>query len=391
MILADWYAQRKKYKKLMAEAKDAGDKDKAMYYDKLQYVYKIKLNSFYGALTNRFFRFYDLRMGESTTGTGRKVLMHQCSQVCKEIDGVYQAPNREVFEFVSAKGIRQAKWHYGYTKDWSVVYGDTDSSYFATHAEDSDQAAIIGDRVGELINASFKPFMQREFLCTDGFDNIMQCEREVVSDRGIFVDKKRYILHLVDLDGWKCDKMKVMGLDTKKTTLPKEISDQLNFFIERLLKGESWDVLAADIVSYKDTISSTKDIMSIGLPKGVKGVEKYTKQLEADTAARLPGHVAASIFYNLCCERFNDKESMPIVSNMKIKVFYLTKPIGRFKSIAIPVDIEQVPTWFLEEFTVDRDAHIERLVDNPLQNILKAIDKEVPTKQSMLIDDLLGF
>jgi len=234
--------------------------------------------------------------------------------------------------------------------------------------------------------------MKDTFLCNPDFDSLISCEREIVSDRGIFVDKKRYILHLVDNEGYKVDKMKVMGLDTKKTTLPKEVSAILNGFIERYLKKESWDAIAQDIVDYKETMETTNDIMSIGLPKGVKKVEHYTNEyLIHGEGARLPGHVAASIFYNLCRDEFNDNESMPIISGMKIKVFYLSQKYGKFKSIAIPVDIEQVPQWFLDEFVVDRNAHIERLVDKPLQNIIKAIDKDVPTRQSMLVDDVLGF
>ncbi len=367
-ILEDWYAARKGFQKKMIEAKNAGDKLKATYYDKLQYVYKIKLNSFYGALTNKFFRFYDLRMGESTTGTGRMILKHQCAESNKVLTGKYD-PDGE-----------------------AVIYGDTDSTYFETWAENAEQAVMLADRIGDLVSESFQPFMQNTFLCTDGYDDIIKCGREIVSDRGIFVDKKRYILHLIDSDGFKVDKLKVMGLDTKKTTLPKEVSAKLNGFVERLLKGEEWDIIATDIVDYKDMIETTDDIMSIGLPKGVKKVEEYTQNLKIyGDGARLPGHVAASIFYNMCREEFGDKDSMPIVSGMKIKVFYLNKKYGRFKSIAIPVDIEQIPEWFLKEFVVARDMHIERLVDNPLQNIFKAIERDVPTKQGLVVDSLLDF
>jgi len=64
-ILEGWYTQRKVYQKMMIEAKEAGDSAKALYYNKLQFVYKIKLNSYYGSLLNPYFRFYDKRMGES--------------------------------------------------------------------------------------------------------------------------------------------------------------------------------------------------------------------------------------------------------------------------------------------------------------------------------------
>lgn len=112
---------------------------------------------------------------------------------------------------------------------------------------------------------------------------------------------------------------------------------------------------------------------------------------EPEAGVRLPGHVAASIFYNECREKYDDKDSLPIVSGMKIKVFYLTQKYGRFKSIALPTDTEQVPDWFLDHFTIDREAHILRLVDRPLTNIFKAIKVEVPSKQSLLVGELLEF
>lgn len=367
-ILANWYSMRKQYQKQKAEAKDAGDELKAAYYDRLQYVFKIKLNSFYGALTNRFFRFYDLRMGESTTGTGRAILRHQCAKANEIMTGTYD------------------------TEGEAVIYGDTDSTYFETWTEDIDTAVKVADRVGDLVNESFPDFMRESFLCSSGFDEIIKAGREIVSDHGIFVDKKRYILHVADNEGYRVDKLKVMGLDTKKTTLPKEISKELNTFIERYLKGESWEVIAEDIVTFKDKIETTDDIMSIGLPKGVKRVEHYTQELKAyGEGVRLPGHVAASILYNICREKYKDHESLPITSGMKIKVFYLTSKVGRFKSIAVPVDIEQVPQWFLDDFTVDRQAHTERLVDKPLGNIIKAIGKDVPSRQTLLNNSLLEW
>ena len=88
---------------------------------------------------------------------------------------------------------------------------------------------------------------------------------------------------------------------------------------------------------------------------------------------------------------YEDKDNLPITSGMKIKVFYLTRKYGRFHNIALPTDTTKVPDWFLDHFTVNRDAHIERLVDNPLNNIIKAICKETPSKQTLVVDELLEF
>lgn len=68
------------YKRLIEEAE---------YYDQLQYVFKIKLNSLYGALLNERFRHYDQRLGESTTGSGRAVLKFQCGTINEYFTGVF--------------------------------------------------------------------------------------------------------------------------------------------------------------------------------------------------------------------------------------------------------------------------------------------------------------
>lgn len=363
-ILEEWFATRKKYQKMMREETN---KDKKAYYDRLQYVYKIKLNSLYGALTNPFFKFFDLRMGESTTGTGRVILLHQCAKANEMLTGIYDSTGE------------------------AVIYGDTDSTYFTSFAENEQEAIEISDVVASRVNDSFQKFMQDTFLCQPGFDDIIKAGREIVASRGIFVKKKRYILRVVDSEGTKVDKLKVMGLDTKKTIIPKEVGNQLNEYIGRLLRGEEWNDIAKDIVDFKEYIRTTDNIMAIGLPKGVQKVEHYTNEYNNSVEARLPGHVAAAIHYNLALEQHGDRTSEPIISGMKIKVFYLTERHGKFKSIALPTDLNQVPDWFVDYYTIDREAHVQRLVDKPLSSILQAAKINLPNPQSAVVNSLLEF
>lgn len=364
-ILEMWYTTRKSYQKLKAQEKD---KIKKAYYDRLQYVYKIKLNSLYGALTNSFFRYYDLRMGESTTCTGRAILRHQCSEVNRLLTGKYD-----------------------YTGE-AIVGGDTDSAYFKTWANNEEEAVLVADTCAERVNNTFQNFMRKTFLCQPEFDNIIKAGRENVASRGIFVKKKHYILRVVDSEGDKVDKLKIMGLQIKKTTLPPKVGKDLSNFIGRLLRGEDWHTIAEDIVAYKEMLETTDDVSLIGLPKGVKKVESYTADYKADRKCRLPGHVAAAIHYNICREQHKDYESPAIMSGMKIRVFYITeKRENKFISVALPTDLEVIPEWFKTEFKIDRKKHIIRLVDMPLENILSAIGKDVPSAQSLLLDDLLVF
>jgi len=281
--------------------------------------------------------------------------------------------------------------HTFYAND--ILVHNTDSTYFQTYMKNDKDAVDMAVGIGDMVNNSFNDFLADTFLISDKFHNIISTECELVTGRGIYVSKKRYILRLIWLDGYFVDLIKVMGLDTKKTTLPNEVSKELNTFIERYLKGDDWDVIAEEIVEYKEVLSEPDNIMGIGLPKGIKGIEDYTNKLIKDPTHRLPGHVAAAMMYNLCLEKYSDNVSPKIVSGNKIKVFYFNQKFGRFKSIAIPVDIEIVPQWFFDEYAdkIDTAAQIQRLVDNPIKNIITAIGKDVPTKQSLYVDSELIF
>lgn len=295
-------------------------------------------------------------------------------------------------EYVYDLGVNSKRYNYFFANDVLVH----NSCYFLTHAHDLDSAIRIGDDVADKVNGSFQSFMQSAFLCNPKFDNIIKCGREVVASRGIFVQKKRYTLRLLDLDGKAVDKMKTMGLELKKTTLPKYCQNKLTDFVYRLLKGEDWKQIERDIVEFKQQILSSDDIHSFGLPKGMNGIEMYVQRLETaarDEKVRVPGHVFASIYYNQCLDNYGDTASLRLISGTKIKVYYLKRPVGKFKSIALPTDMEIVPDWFINDIlpNIDRQAQVLRLVDKPLNNILKAINTEVPTPQTLFVDEAFEF
>jgi len=106
-ILKRWYAERKELQKKLKKAKDAGLAAEIEYWDKRQLVKKINLNSLYGAILNPGCRFFDKRIGQSTTLTGRQIVKHMSAEVNNCITGEYD--------------------HVGK----SVIYGDTDSVYFS--------------------------------------------------------------------------------------------------------------------------------------------------------------------------------------------------------------------------------------------------------------------
>lgn len=378
-------------------------RNEAEYHDSLQYIFKIKLNSYYGAKSNKNFRFFSWNGASSTTGTGRLVLQHQCRKANELLTGEYHIdfPMYAHVEDMLKLGYTldeanklalDGDYFRGEFQSKYVIYGDTDSSYVKSDKTSMDEVIEQADYVAKAVNDSFPEFMRKTFLCRPGFDDKIQTAREHVIDRGIWVDKKRYIVHVVNTEGKSVDKMKIMGIDTKKTTLPPHVSDKINHLIEDFLKGKSWEDVSNEVVAYKDELRNSTDIRVIGLPKGVSGIDEYMSKMRSlGEATTVPGHVRASIFYNKMREKYDDVVSPEITSGMKIKVFYFKRPIGKNKSIALPTDIDEVPSWLTENFEIDVDAHIQRLVDNPIENIVKAIGKKAPNRQDMYVDSLFEF
>lgn len=64
-------------------------KQQIEYWDKRQLVKKINLNSLYGAILNPGCRFFDKRIGQSTTLTGRAIARHMDAYVNECITGKY--------------------------------------------------------------------------------------------------------------------------------------------------------------------------------------------------------------------------------------------------------------------------------------------------------------
>jgi len=281
-----------------------------------------------------------------------------------------------------------AQWYFGNN---ILVHNSSYFLYPDPEEKDLDKIVEYVDFVGKEVNASFPDFLKRRFFVNENHCNFIKSAREIVATGGIFVTKKRYILNVVDKEGKRKEHAKVMGLDLKKSNLPHYVQERLTDWVIRYIKGESWESLQDDLLKFKHDVRNNS-IMDLGLPKGVNKVEYYTEQYRLlGDKARLPGHVAASIMYNIQRDNFKSYSFPQITSGSKIRVFKLKQKVGKFKSIALPSDLEEIPTWFEDNVVLSLEEHIKSLVDAPLQNILDAVGKRVPTEQSQFLSTFLEF
>jgi DNA polymerase elongation subunit (family B) len=383
-LLSRWYSDRKIMQKKLKESTNDEDRE---YWDKRQLVRKILLNSAYGALLNEHCRFYDKRIGQSVTLSGRQIVRHMMSTINELVEGTYS--------------------HEGQ----AIVYGDTDSCYFTAYPilkEQIDNGELdwnkemcIGlyDSIADQANESFPAFMERAFHAPRKNGEIIKAGRELIGDRSLFITKKRYAINIFDKEGKRKDTngktgdIKAMGLDLKRADTPKYIQEFLMDVLKRVLAGEQREQIIDLIKEFKRQLSA-QDSWTKGSPKSVNKLTMYG-DLEAKSKvgkANMPGHVRAALNYNYLRKVNSDNYSMKIVDGMKVVVCKLkSNPLG-FTSIAYPTDELRLPHWFCE-LPFD-DAEMERtLVDEKIENLLGVLDWNLrsDTNTSTTFDELFSF
>jgi DNA polymerase elongation subunit (family B) len=365
-LLERWYSERKE---LQENKKNATDPKEIAFWDKRQLVKKINLNSLYGAILNAGCRFFDQRIGQSTTLCGRTIAKHMDATVNQLITGEYD--------------------HVGE----SVIYGDTDSVYFSAwptiksevesgRMEWNKEICVqLYDSIGEQVNLTFPKFMYEAFHTTPELGAIIKGGRELVASRGLFITKKRYAVLIYDLEGKRLDtegktgKMKAMGLDLKRSDTPKVVQDFLADILKKVLDGADRDQIIEEVRQFKYTFKNLPS-WEKGTPKRVNKLTYYGDLEKKQGKANMPGHVRAAINWNNLRRMHGDSRSLEIVDGMKTIVCKLKdNPLG-LTSIGYPTDESRIPQWF-KDMPFDQDLMEDTIVTQKVENLLDVLHWDI--------------
>ena len=361
-LLERWYAERKE---LQAKMRAADPKEKS-FWDKRQLVKKINLNSLYGAILNPGCRFYDGRIGQSTTLTGRVIAKHMDATVNECITGKR--------DYVGE----------------SIIYGDTDSVYFsawpiikadvaAGRTEWNKEICVqLYDSIADQVNESFPKFMKESFHTTEEHGSIIKGGRELVARSGLFIKKKRYAVLIYELEGKRLDvegkegKVKAMGLDLKRSDTPKVVKDFLSDILQQVLTGAEKQQIIEAVKEFKIQFKE-RPAWEKGTPKRVNNLTKFTALENKQGRANMPGHVRAAINWNNMRRMHSDTRSLEIVDGMKTIVCKLRpNPLG-MTSIGYPTDEDRIPQWF-KDLPFDQQEMEDGIVTQKVENLLGVLD-----------------
>ena len=415
--LAFWYSERKrlqaekkKWTKTVKELEKAGASAKEIehakvqeeYFDLLQLTKKISLNSAYGALLNMGFRWGAENIGASVTYTGRAITSHMLGTIGYLLTGEFVELQKS--HAVDPKGNIQNIYEASHP---CIIYGDTDSGYFATGGSDVDEAVEIADTVAEAVNDSFPEFMREAFNCQPEFDDLIKAGREVVAERGLFQARKKYMLKVVDLEGFRVNKFKAMGSEIKKSDTPKVIQKFMKATVDKILDGEDYASLEAFVNVERGRLFNKdidiEDLLLFGTTKAANNIDLFSQAYNAELAGdpmpaangkgklTIPGHVRAAINYNVLVQEFEGNDGSFIMGGDKVKVFNLKSNDFGFDTIAIPAESEDFPFWFFDNFKINLKETENKLIDSKLAGIFEAWGYEVPTPFSSRVNSIMEW
>jgi DNA polymerase elongation subunit (family B) len=383
-LLKRWYAERKEMQAKLKECIAAGNKIEEEYWDKRQLVKKINLNSLYGAILNPGCRFFDKRIGQSTTLTGRQIAKHMAAKVNEIVAGEYN--------------------HVGK----AIIYGDTDSCYFSAYKtlkKEIDSGLVpwtketviqLYDQIGEEVNGTFPQFMLDTFHVPKSRGEVIKAGREIVGSKSLFITKKRYAVLYYDKEGKRADvegkpgKIKAMGLDLKRSDTPEFIQNFLSDILEKVLTGAT-EQQVLDHISEFRSLFKARPGWEKGSPKRANKITEYQEKEKKAGKANMPGHVRASINWNTLKRMFGDKYSMNITDGAKVIVCKVKdNPMG-FTSVAYPVDELRLPQWF-KDLPFDHAEMEQTIIDNKLSNLIGVLNWDVrSTEEKNTFNNLFEF
>ncbi len=383
-LLKRWYSERKELQAMLKKAKDAGNATEIEYWDKRQLVKKINLNSLYGAILNPGCRFFDKRIGQSTTLSGRTIVKHMSAEANKVITGTYD-----------------------HTGD-AVIYGDTDSVYFSAYPTLKEQidkgdipwstenAIKLYDQVSDAVDSTFIDFMYDAFHCPKSRADVIAAGREIVAKSGLYITKKRYAALVIDNEGFRTDvegkpgKVKAMGLDLRRSDTPVFMQEFLSELLLMVLTDAEERKVLDRITEFRKEFKLRPGFEK-GAPKRANKIGHYQRLEEKQGKANMPGHVRASINWNTLKRMNGDKYSQEIVDGMKVIVCKLKQnPLG-YTSVAYPTDELRIPDWF-KELPFDGDAMEATIIDNKLDNLIGVLNYDLEdTKQNNTFNSLFDF
>ena len=366
LMMQKMYDSRVIFKKKMIEAKKQYEKTPTVELSKeiarcnnIQMAKKISLNSAYGAIGNEHFRYYRLANAEAITLSGQV-----------SIRWIENKMNSYLNKLLSTDNV-----DYVIASDTDSIYlnlGPLVTKFFSNKSGDKIRIVelldkICKDKLEPFIDSCYKELASY----VSAYDQKMIMKRENIADRGIWTAKKRYILNVWDSEGvrYKEPKMKIMGLETARSSTPAYFRDKL-YAAFKIIISKTNDELISFINDVR-TETRERPYEEVAFPRGVNNLEKYRHRTDIYSKGT-PIHVRGALLYNHYVRKHKVENKHALIQEgEKIKFMYLKTPNPLHEN-AISF-FGELPKEFGIEKYVDYQTQFEKSFLEPLKNVLQCI------------------
>jgi DNA polymerase elongation subunit (family B) len=368
-IVEKLFNDRKKYKKLSFEYFKNGDAVNGQYYDGLQLIIKILINSFYGVLANPHFIFYDVDNARAVTRAGRQIIRFVSKKVNLYFRNEWNSKYKDLFP--------DAPDDLSFNKDITVIL-DTDSLHLNLDeiktkcAPDMSLLEFCYIMEEKIFEPLYKTILG-EFASSYNTENLMHFKREGIISKEMVLAKKKYITELLQQEEiiYKEPKMKFTGIEVVRSNIPlfcrNNIKDVIKLIFEERNKEKTTKMLKeikkqfnAQDIDKISSVSSTKEYQKYVMP-----TEYYLKN-GISFQNHSPIHYNASIAYNYVVKKHN-LPYQEILEGSKMKYIYIDdKNSLGIKAIAY---IGKYPEEFKTMFKINYDLQY----DNTFLNIVQRL------------------
>jgi DNA polymerase elongation subunit (family B) len=351
-----------------------------------QHTIKILVNTVYGYFGNKHSPLGDDELAESITLTGQAVIKES---------------NRILTEYIKNNtGLSDEQL----IKNNPIIYNDTDSSYISIKHLIEKQNIPVYDNAGNITPDYYKAvsdieeYLNREITlwgkrALGSKDCRLVFKREAIADVGLFLQKKRYVLHTLDVEGIPGKKFKYTGVEVVRTTMPTPIKPYVKKIIETMLLTKDYHQ-TNKVFNETYEIFKQLPIEDVAFVMGVKGYEKYANRSnEFETVKGMPNHVKAAYHHNILLDRFGiERKYEKIASGDKVRYFYVRKP-NSFGLSTIGYKY-YYPKEFQSIFEIDYEKMFEKIIYSVIERFYESVNWAVkkPGNDAQIdLFDLLGM
>lgn len=393
-----YYKQRVEIKKLLDKAKrkivnlEKGSeeydrvKNEIDYLNITQHTIKILINTVYGYFGNKHSPLGDDELAESITLTGQATIKQSNQLLIQYIRKHTNLTEEEI------------------NTDTPIIYNDTDSSYISIKHLVKHKNIKMLNNSGKITTEyldlvkDIEVFLNNEIQAWGknalrSIDCRLNFKREKISDVGLFLQKKRYVLHVLDDEGIPCNKFKYTGVEVVRTTMSATIKQNIKKIVETMMLTQSkteTDKIFNETYDMFTNLSAEE----ISSASSIKNYDKYSSKCSKfKTAKGMPKHVKAAYFYNLLLDQFNlVRKYEKINSGDNMKYFPVRKP-NKYGISAIGYKYEY-PKEFADIFDPDHESVFNKDVYSVIQRFYDCVkwNLKKPSEQVQTdLFDLLGI